>query len=50
MLSSARRSTSATTSTAMTDSYPPFRLDSGSTEPPAAPATDAATPEPVPTT
>ena len=35
----------------MTDTYPPFRLDSGGTEPPAAPSTDAATAtEPVPTT
>ena len=34
----------------MTDTYPPFRLDPGSTEPPQAPATDAAAAtEPVPT-
>ena len=35
----------------MTDTYPPFRLDSGSTEPPAAPATGDASPtQAVPTT
>ena len=35
----------------MTDTYPPFRLDSGSTEPPAAPAADgAAASAPLPTT
>lgn len=34
----------------MTDTYPPFRLDSGSTEPPAAPATaTAVSTDPVPT-
>ncbi len=36
----------------MTDTYPPFRLDSGSTEPPTAPGTAtsvSATPTPAPT-
>ena len=36
----------------MTDTYPPFRLDSGSTEPPTAPVTAtpaSATPTPAPT-
>jgi hypothetical protein len=32
----------------MTDTYPPFRLDSGSTEPPASPG-EAAVSNPVPT-
>ena len=34
----------------MTDAYPPFRLDSGGTEPPAAPdAGTAVSPTPLPT-
>ena len=36
----------------MTDTYPPFRLDSGGAEPPAAPdtGTGASSPTPLPTT
>jgi hypothetical protein len=34
----------------MTDAYPPFRLDAGSTEPPAAPRTATTPTDPVPTT